>query len=136
MEAFIGYRENQYGAERLRSPKLVFPHGWEYVSMNTIYVVGKGAGRNIDAVWLLTKKNNSRRLVLFWYQLPGRTLSSDVFYRFEIARRWIFHGRTDAAVVRLATDVDGSESVDLALQRLIAFSQQISPYVQLLVPNA
>jgi EpsI family protein len=135
IEAFIGYRGSQRGADRLRSPKLVFPSRWEYASMDNIEIAGQGA-HQINAVWLLTKKNNSRRLVLFWYQLPGRTLSSDVLYRLELARHLIFHGRTDAAVVRLASELDGSETVDQALQRLITFSQQLFPYVQVLLPDA
>jgi EpsI family protein len=102
--------------------------------MDRIQIAGQG-GRHINAVWLLTKKSNSRRLVLFWYQLPGKTLSSDLLYRFELARRLILDGRTDAAVVRLASELDDSESVDHALQRLITFSQQLFPEVQVLLPE-
>jgi len=135
IETFIGYRHSQFGMDRLRSPKLVFPEGWEYAAMNRIELKGAEAGSKIDAVWLLTKKNNLRRLVVFWYQLPGEALSNELYFRWEIVRRWLIHGRTDAAVVRLATDLDSSESVDLALQRLIAFSQRITSFVQLLVPG-
>ena len=134
IEAFIGYRGSQRGNDRLDSPKLVFPAGWEYASMDRIQIARQGGG-HINAVWLLTKKSNSRRLVLFWYQLPGKTLSSDVLYRFELARRLILDGRTDAAVVRLASDLDDSESVDQGLQRLITFSQQFFPQVQVLLPE-
>lgn len=135
IETFIGYRHTQYGIERLRSPKLVFPHGWEYAAMNRIEMKGTEMEWKIDAVWLLTKKNNLQRLVLYWYQLPGKAFSSELIFRWETVWRWMIHGRTDAAVVRLATDLDSSESVDLALQRLIAFSQQITPFVRLLVPG-
>jgi hypothetical protein len=103
--------------------------------MNRIQLQGNEAGEKIDAVWLLTKKNNLQRLVVFWYQLPGKELSNELIFRWEMVRRWMIHGRTDAAVVRLATDLDTSESVDLALQRLIAFSRQITPFVRLLVPG-
>ena len=135
VETFIGYRQSQYGVERLRSPKLVFPPGWEYAAMNRIEMKGNEAEWKIDAVWLLTKKNNLQRLVIFWYQLPGKALSNELLLRWEIFRRWLMHGRTDAAVVRLATDLDSSESVDLALQRLVAFSHQVTPFVRLLVPG-
>jgi EpsI family protein len=134
IEAFIGYRGSQRASDRLRSPKLVFPSRWEYASMDDIQIAGQG-GRHINANWLLTKKNNSRRVVLFWYQLPGRTLSSDLLFRLELARGLIFHGRTDAMVVRLASEVEGSETVDQALERLITFSQQLFPYIQLLLPE-
>jgi EpsI family protein len=132
IEVFVGYRGSQRGSDRLRSPKLVFPNRWEYASTDDIQIAAEG-GRHINANWLLTKKNNSRRVVLFWYQLPGRTLSSDVLYRLELARRLIFHGRTDAVVVRLASDVDGSETVDQTRESLITLSQQLFPYVQLLL---
>lgn len=133
IETFIGYRYTQHGIERLSSPKLFFPHGWEYAEMSGIKMKESDGMRKIDAVWLLTKKNHLQRLVVFWYQLPDKTLSNDLLFRWEVVRRWLIHGRTDAAVVRLATDLNGSESVERALQRLIAFSEQIKPFVQLLV---
>jgi EpsI family protein len=135
IEAFVGYRGSQHGAERLHSPKLIFPRGWEYAAMDNIQIARQGA-RQINAVWLLTKKAHSKRLVLFWYQLPGKTLSSDVLYRWELARSLIVYGRTDAAVVRLATELNDSENVDLGLQRLIDFSQRLFPHVQTLLPDA
>ncbi len=136
IEMFIGYRQTQYGIERLSSPKLVFPNGWEYAVINPLKMKKNEWGWKIDALWLLTKKNKLQRLVVFWYQLPGKALSNDLLFRWEIIRRWMIHGRTDAAVVRLATDLDSSENIDGALQRLIAFSEQITPFVQLLVPSS
>ena len=136
IETFIGYRHSQLGIERLRSPKLVFPEGWEYAVMSQVEIKGNDAGKNIDAVWLLTRKNDSRRLVVYWYQLSGKTLSSDVLFRWEMFRRWMSHDRTDAAVVRLATNLDGLESVDVGLQRLAVFSQQIFPFVRVLVSGS
>jgi EpsI family protein len=135
IEAFVGYRGSQHGAERLHSPKLIFPRGWEYAAMANIQIARQDAGQ-INAVWLLTKKGHSKRLVLCWYQLAGRTLSSDVLYRWELARRLTAYGRTDAAVVRLATELNASETVDLGLQRLIDFSQRLFPHVQTLLSDA
>ena len=98
-------------------------------------VISSGEER-IDAVWLLTKKNTSRRVVLYWYQIGNKFLSSDVRYRLELARRLIFEGRTDSAVIRLATDLNDSESVDQALKRLIDFSLQLRPQLRRLLPEA
>lgn len=134
VEIFVGYRGSQYAAHRLSSPKLIFPKGWEYASMGNVHF--RESEEDVDAVWLVTEKNRARRLVLFWYQLPGETYSSDVLHRLELARLLIFEGRTDDAVIRLATDLNGSESVDQALKRLINFSSQILPEIRRLLPEA
>lgn len=133
IETYIGYRYSQSGTERLRSPRLVFPKGWEPVETNQIKIQVR---EKVHAAWMITKKNNLQRLVLFWYQLPDSAISSEMIFRWEIIRRWMVQSGTNAAVVRLATDLDSFEAVDAALKRLIAFSEQIAPYAQLLVQQA
>ncbi len=134
VELFVGYLGAQSAEHRLRSPQLVFPDGWEYAAMSKLQF--RYDKENIDAAWLLTKKSSAKRLVLFWYQLPGKTYSSDVWYRLALARRLIFESRTDGAVIRLATDFKDSETVDQALKRLIDFSLHVFPEVRRLLPEA
>jgi EpsI family protein len=133
IELFIGYRGAQYADQRLRSPKLIFPEGWEYAAMDELRV-DTGNGGSIEAVWLLTKKSNARRVVLYWYQVGGDIFSGDFRYRMELARRLVVNGRTDGSVIRLASDVSDYESTDQALDQLKGFAMLLQPELRKLLP--
>jgi EpsI family protein len=134
VEVFVGYRSRQFGVERLRSPKLVFPEGWEYAATGgvTIPIIGS---RNFDTVWIETRKGAARKVVLFWYQVRGLSLSSDLDNRLELLRGLLFHGRTDAAVVRLSTAVRDTETIEQAKQRLLSVSTLLHPELLRVMPN-
>jgi len=134
IEPFVGYNGRQFDENRLQSPKLVFPKGWEYASMEEINipVVGK---RPINAVGLVTKKSNDKRLVLFWYEVRGQSFASDFRNRIELIRGLALHGRTDAAVVRLATPIGEFESLEQAKERLVSFSLDLYPQLAQLLPK-
>jgi EpsI family protein len=133
IELFVGYRGAQYAEQRLVSPKLIFPEGWEYVAMDEIRV-DNGGGESVDAVWLLTRKSGAKRLVLYWYQVDDMTFSSDIRHRMELARRLLVEGRTDGSVIRLASDVSDYESTDQTLDRMKRFANLLQPELRKLLP--
>jgi EpsI family protein len=134
IELFVGYRARQFGIERLRSPKLVFPEGWEYASLGPVDIP-LASGRSIDAIWVETRKGAARNLVLFWYQVRGSLLASDLSNRLELLRGLLFHGRTDGAVIRLSTPVRDPESLEQAKRRLLSFSASLQPELNRVLPN-
>ena len=134
VEVFVGYRSRQVGIERLRSPRLVFPQGWEYASTGRIKIpVAKGEG--FDTVWIEIRKGTARRLVVFWYQIRGLSLASDFSNRLELLRGLFSHGRTDAAIVRLSTSMHDTESIEQAKQRLLSVSTLLHPELIRILPN-
>ena len=134
IELFVGYNGRQFDVNRLQSPKLVFPKGWEYASMEEISIPVSGK-KPIDAVGLVTKKPNDRKLVLFWYEVRGHSFASDLRNRFELIRGLALHGRTDAAVIRLATPVGEFESIEKAKNRLVSFSADLYPELMQVLPK-
>ena len=134
IELFVAYNSRQFDENRLQSPKLVFPRGWEYASMEQIDIGGLGT-EPIHAVGLLTKKSIQKRFVLFWYQVRGRSFASDLRNRIELMKGLALRGRTDGAVVRLATEVGDLESVENAKNRLIAFSAKLYPNLLKILPD-
>jgi EpsI family protein len=113
---------------------LVFPKGWEYSSLEDIQIPLAG-GREIDAVELLTKKNEEKRLVLFWYQQRDDVFSSDFRNRINLMKSLVLHGRTDGAVVRIATSVAQFESLDRARARLVSFATTLYPELVRVLPR-
>jgi EpsI family protein len=133
IEVFVGYRGRQFGDERLRSPKLVFPKGWEYASMDHVEIP-LGPGESIQATWLLTRKGQARKVVLYWYRIQGRSFSSDLRNRMETIGGLILRGRTDGAVVRLATPLGDFETVEQGKARLVSFALLIYPELDRVMP--
>ena len=134
IELFVGYRSRQFGVERLRSPKLVFPEGWEYASTGAVKIPLAG-GQTIDSIWLETRSGNARKLVVFWYQVRGLAFASDIGNRIELFRGLLSQGRTDGAVVRLASPVGDRETIEQAKHRVLEFSTSLHPELIRLLPN-
>jgi len=134
IELFVGYNSRQFDENRLQSPKLVFRNGWEYASMEEIRIPFVGA-KAIDAVGLLTKKFTDRRFVLFWYDVRGQAFASDFRNRVELIRGFALHGRTDGAVIRLATPVSEFEPIEQAKNRLVSFAMDLYPELHRILPK-
>jgi EpsI family protein len=134
IELFVGYSSRQFDENRLQSPKLVFPKGWEYTSVESVRVPISNAD-SIEAAGLLTKNGSQTKFVLFWYQVQGQSFAGDFRNRFELVKAWLLKGRTDGAVVRLATPVSDLESVADAESRLILFSQALYPLLKITLPR-
>ena len=134
IELFVGYNSRQFDENRLQSPKLVFPKGWEYASMEEINIP-LASGEAIDAAGLVTKKYTDKRLVLFWYEVRGKAFAGDFRNRIELIKGLVLHGRTDGAVVRLATPIAEFESIDKAKDRLVSFSKDLYPALVQVLPK-
>jgi EpsI family protein len=134
VELFVGFSSRQANENRLQSPKLVFPKHWEYASMEGVQL-DTADGQKIDAIELLTKKNEEKMLVMFWYQVRGKEIASDLRNRIELAKNSLLYGRTDGAVVRLATPVARFESLQGARARLSLFARSLYPELRRVLPD-
>jgi len=134
IELFVGYSGRQFDENRLQSPKLIFPKGWEYASMEEVPISVPGR-KPFEAVGLVTKKSDAKKFVLFWYEVRGQSFASDFRNRIELIRGLALHGRTDGAVIRLATPMGEFESVEQAKNRLISFSMGLYPAVAQVLPQ-
>jgi len=130
----VGYSGRQFDENRLQSPKLVFPNGWEYASMEEITIPLAGRG-SFDAVGLVTKKSDAKKFVLFWYEVRGQSFASDFRNRIELIKGLALHGRTDGAVIRLATPIGEFEPVEKAKRRLVSFAIGLYPEIAQVLPR-
>jgi EpsI family protein len=134
IELFIGYSSRQFGENRLSSPKLIFPSGWEYAAMGGTRIIIPGLGP-VDAIWLLTKKGNETKIVLYWYEVQGKAIAGDLRNRLELIRGILLHGRADGAVVRLAIRLAEYEDIQKAMETLIPFSTYLYPELARVLPR-
>jgi len=131
---YIGYMGNQFENKRLKSPKLVFPYGWNFVWVEAANI-GLGKTHSIEANWMLTQSGETRHLVLYWYQTGGTSTASESAYRLQQVKRMLLQGRSDAAVVRVATPVYQDESIERTKQRLKDFAVDLHPALLEFLPK-
>ena len=120
----VGLYVAYYGAQRpgvsVHSPLHCLPGtGWEPVDVATVPVAA-GTVRQVTM-----QKNLERVVVVYWYQLHGRTVASEikskVYGLFDRVRR----GRSDAALVRIVVPIDGD--ADAAAARGLSFAGELLP---------
>ena len=104
-QLIVAWFQTQRGGRRQpHSPKVCLPAGgWLPVKSDTIR-----AG-DLDVNRLLAANRSSRGVVLYWYQTPFRSETSEWAAKFWVMADSLRHGRTDAALVRVYVPVDGND---------------------------
>jgi EpsI family protein len=126
VEIFIGYRGEQTRGSRLRSPKIHFPEHWNSVWLKPANIE-VGGDIAIRGNWMLTRKGDSMRLVIYWYQVADDTFAGEFENRIRQLKRAILDRRTDGAVIRIATPVSNGDSIEEAQTRLGVVSVKLYP---------
>ncbi len=135
VEVYVGFNGKQQGAKSLQSPKLQIPYGWNYVWIEPVELPATGAHASLNANWMLMQNNDIRHLVLYWYQVGENTFSGELKKRMALVRNTVFHHRSDAAVVRLATPVPDLDKLDQAKSRLAGFAAELYPNLLRVLPR-
>jgi EpsI family protein len=133
VEIFVGYRGEQTAGIRLRSPKINFPENWNSVWLKPANVEIAGVVA-IRGNWMLTRKGDSERLVMYWYQIAADTFSGEFENRIRQLQRALLDRRTDGAVVRIATPLLNGESIEQAQERLQLLSMQLYSRLAKMLP--
>jgi EpsI family protein len=120
----VGLYIAYYGAQRpgisIHSPLHCLPGtGWEPVDIATVPVADGSVRR------MTLQKNLERVAVIYWYQLNGRTVASEIrskaFGLFDRIRT----GRSDAALVRIVVPIAGESNA--AAARGLSFAGELLP---------
>lgn len=134
VELYIGYKSRQQARNRLHSPKIHFSKGWNYVSVAPAEIELPGF-KPIKANWMVTQNSGAMRVVLYWYQARGHTYSGEIANRLAQIKSLILSGRTEGAVVRIATPVLDSEKLEQAKERIKNFSGYVYPKLVEILPE-
>jgi EpsI family protein len=133
IELYIGFKGKQQ-AERLKSPRLGFPYGWNYVWLQpTRLSLGDDAGA-INATWMLIQNGQTQVLVLYWFQTGDQTVAGEFERRIVQIRNALLFGRSDGAVLRLATPLVNSDNIDEAKKRLATAATHVYSDVRNVLP--
>ncbi len=112
----VGYYPNQAEGRRPPARSLMFPRaGWSDLSEQSVSVVLPGEGGRLPATLVLTRSPERSLAILYWYELPGRAIASDHWYRAALLYNRLVRGRADGALIRIATAVPETTGVAEAL---------------------
>ena len=94
-----------------------------------------GTGKSYRVGDYVISNGRDKQEVLYWYQSHGRSIASDYAAKMLMLTDAIRYGRTDAALVRVITDIPSNQSPEIAHARLLEFAKNVTPLLPSYVPN-
>ncbi|ABB31737.1 EpsI family protein [Geobacter metallireducens RCH3] len=133
---YTAYYESQRKGESIHSPATCLPgSGWVFEESGNTQISLSGS-RSMTVNRAFMQKGEVRQLTYYWFPQRGRILTSP--WQLKIYAFWdaLTRHRTDGALVRIITPVYPNERVDVAEERLQAFTRQIVPVLDGFLPGA
>jgi len=125
-DLYVAYYNQQRPGVSIHSPLHCLPGtGWDVVSNDTIGV-DLGGGTSMVRR-LVAQKAASRVLVLYWYSISGQVIAGEMASRLKLLSNRVRLGRNDAALVRIAVPVAGTDAA--AEARAVAFARALAPHL-------
>jgi EpsI family protein len=108
--------------------------GWT-PTVSSVTTIQSGDGTPIKTNRYVLEQEKDRLVVLYWYQAHGHTEASEYWAKWLLVRDAITMNRTDGALVRILTSVEGTETQAEAENRATKFAQEIGPILNAYIPR-
>ena len=134
---YAAYYRSQRKGQSAHSPQSCLPGGgWEISSINsTDLPASSGMVRSLHVNRALIQKDSQKQIVLYWFKQRDRVLSNEYLVKLYLFWDALSRGRTDGALVRIASIVGPGETEDIVDQRLLRFVATIDPEWARYVPD-
>ena len=134
---YTAYYRSQRKGQSAHSPQSCLPGGgWEISSFNSMDLpVSSRMVRSLHVNRALIQKDSQKQIVLYWFKQRDRTLSNEYLVKLYLFWDALSRGRTDGALVRIASLVGAGETEDIVDQRLLRFVSTIEPELTRYVPD-
>ncbi|HSL05681.1 MAG TPA: EpsI family protein [Nitrospiraceae bacterium] len=134
---YTAYYRSQRKGQSAHSPQSCLPGGgWEISSIKPIDVpVSSGMLRPLHVNRALIQKDNQKQIVLYWFKQRDRIISNEYLVKLFLLWDGVSRGRTDGALVRIASLVGPGETEEVVDQRLLRFVSTIEPELNRYVPD-
>ena len=125
---YVGYYASQRDGATYHSPLNCLPGaGWVMNNPGTITITPKGRAPFVANKYLI-QNGLHKELLIYWYQGRGRAIASEYWGKVYTVIDSVRLRRSDVAMIRIMTPIDGSESTALqAASDLAAQSSTILP---------
>jgi EpsI family protein len=132
----VDYYGSQREGHRPPALALLYPgRGWSELTARVVRVPLPDRRDSIDANLLLMRVAGRRVAILYWYEVQGMRVTSDHWYRALLVYSRLVRGRTDGALMRVASPV--TEGVDPAsvVAKQASFLRDFYPEVTRRLPR-
>ena len=130
---YVSYFGRQKQGTASHSPRHCLPGaGWQPLDEQRVpYPLAAGPTPTINEI--VFGKNDQRQLVYYWFRERDRIVASEYMVKFYLMWDALLRRRTDGALVRVSTPVDGSTPA--ARERAVRFMQQALPQLDAILPD-
>ena len=134
---YTAYYRSQRKGQSAHSPQSCLPGGgWEISSLTHMDLPSSsGMVRPLHVNRALIQKDSQKQIVLYWFKQRERILSNEYLVKVFLFWDGLSRGRTDGALVRIASLVGPGETEDIVDQRLRRFVSTIAPELHRYVPD-
>jgi len=145
---YVGYYVSQREGDTIHSPLNCLPaSGWNPIKKDiSILVIPAGSTllskdhrqhRTIKINRIVIEKEQSKSVVLYWYQSHGRVIASEYWGKIYTVIDAIRTNRTDSALVRIISPIEsmGENAERAAEQAAIDFTINLFPLLEQYLPN-
>ena len=130
---YVGYYASQRDGATYHSPLNCLPGaGWVMNEPGTITITPKGRAPFVANRYLI-QNGLHKELLIYWYQGRGRAIASEYWGKVYTVVDSVRLRRSDGAMIRIMTPVDGSESK--ALQAAIDLAANSATILPEFVPD-
>ncbi|HWF86968.1 MAG TPA: EpsI family protein [Vicinamibacterales bacterium] len=127
VDLYIAYYSSQRPGVSIHSPLHCLPGtGWEPLAVTTLDLA-RPDGSAGSVRKMIVRKNLDRAVVLYWYEVHGRMIASELASKLFLIADSVRLHRSDAALVRVAVPI--TQSPEIAEQRAVAFVRDLIPQV-------
>ena len=134
---YAAYYQSQRTGQSAHSPQSCLPgDGWEISSFKRMDL--PASSRMVQPLHVnraLIQKDSQKQIVLYWFKQRDRILSNEYLVKLFLFWDALSRGRTDGALVRIASLVGPGETEDIVEQRLLRFVSTIEPELNRYVPD-
>jgi EpsI family protein len=125
----VEYFPSQDEARRAAAREFVFPGvGWSQIAEREVAIpVPAAAGRGLEANLVEVEAGGRRYVIGYWYQIGPSAVASDHWYRARLLYNRLVRGRSDGALVRIASPLRSGEDSGAALARQTEFLRVFYP---------
>jgi len=131
---YIGYWQSQRKGGDIHSPRNCLPGGgWEPIEASRLSIQVPGRAAPISVNRYLIQKDNQMQITVYWFQTQGKVVAGELGAKIELVRNALLRNRTDGALVRLSSPVQGG--VEQTTARLVAYVQALYPVLHEYLPD-
>lgn len=134
---YAAYYRSQRKGQSAHSPQSCLPGGgWEISSIDSMDLhASSGMVRSLHVNRASIQKDDQKQIVLYWFKQRDRILSDEYLVKVYLFWDALSRGRTDGALVRIASLVGPGETEEIVDQRLLRFVATIDPEMARYVPD-